>query len=237
MIKNSHPGKFIIFEGIDSSGKSIQTKLLERRLKNEGYKAVKIDFPQYGAKSAGLVEEYLNGKYGAPEEVGPYRASIFYACDRYDASFKIRKWLAEGKIIISDRYIASNIGHQGGKIRDKKERKHFLKWLYNLEYNIFKIPKPDFTFILKISSDVSFKLSHKVVDKKKKKKRAFYLGNKKRDIHEKDISHLKNAFNSYLEISKEFPKEFNVIECIKDKKLLPPQAIHQEIWEQVKKFL
>ena len=141
-------GKFIVFEGIDGSGKATQVKLLKEHLEREGFKVEKIDFPRHGENPAFFVDKYLTGKYGTAEEVGPYRGSIFYALDRYDASFKINDWLKEGKIVLIDRYVASNIGHQGGKITDKEERKKFFRWLYDLEYNIFKIPRPDFTFIL-----------------------------------------------------------------------------------------
>jgi len=238
MIKNSYPGKFIVVEGLDGSGKSTQNNLLAKHLAKDGFKMERIDFPQYGTKSAGLVEEYLNGKYGTSENVGPYRASVFYACDRYDASFKIRKWLKEGEIVVSDRYVASNVGHQGGKIKNKKEWKKFVKWLYDLEYNIFKIPKPNFTFILKTSPEFSLKLANKITDKEKIAKRKAYLGDSKiRDIHEKDRKHLSNALWSYLEASKNFPKEFKVIECIKGGELLPPEIIHQKIWGIIKKIL
>lgn len=238
MRKNPYSGKFIVFEGLDGSGKSTQGNLLVKHLEKEGYEVSKIDFPQYGTKSAGLVEEYLNGKYGSAEEVGPYRASIFYACDRYDASFKIRKWLKEGKIVISDRYLASNIGHQGGKIKNKKERKKYLKWLYNLEYKIFGIPKPDITFILKTSPELARKMAPKITEEEKKKKRKAYLGSSEvRDIHEKDLGHLAAALNSYLEAAKEFPRDFKVIECLKKGKLLPPEIIHQKIWKIVKETL
>ncbi len=139
----SKKGKFFVFEGIDGCGKSTQTKLLAEFFSKNGYKVKKIDFPQHGEKSSGLVDEYLTGKYGESKDVGPYIASIFYACDRYDASFKIKKWLEEGKVVISDRYLVSNIGHQGGKLmKDKKEWKKYVNWLYNLEYGLFKIPKP-----------------------------------------------------------------------------------------------
>ena len=237
MENNNYPGKFIVFEGLDGSGKSTQTKLLVKHFKKEKQKVAFFDFPQYGTKYAGFIEEYLKGKYGSAEIVGPYRASIFYACDRYDASFKIRQWLKQGKILVCDRYSASNIGHQGGKIKNKAQRNKFLKWLYNLEYKIFEIPKPDITFILKTSPKFSRKLSCKITDKEKKKKRKSYLGSKVRDIHERDLDHLKNALKSYLEAAKEFPKDFIIIECIEDEKLLSPEEIHQKVWDIINKKL
>jgi len=237
MIKKTYPGKFIIFEGIDGSGKSTQAKLLINRLRKGGYKTAFIDFPQYGKKSAGLIEEYLTGKYGGSIEVSSYQASIFYACDRYDASFKIREWLNKGKIIVADRYIGSNIGHQGGKIKNKKERKKFLKWLYELEYKIFKIPKPDIAFILKVPPSLAQLLSGEITDKEKKAKKRIYLGKRKRDIHEKDLIHLINTERSYLEVAREFPRDFKVIECNKDGNLLSPKIIHQKVWKIIKEIL
>ncbi len=96
------PGRFIVIDGTDGSGKATQTGLLVDELKLAGYDVAMTDFPQYGTKSAGLIEEYLNGKYG---QVGPQAASVFYAIDRFDASFKIREWLEQGKIVISNRYV------------------------------------------------------------------------------------------------------------------------------------
>ena len=110
----------LVIEGIDGSGKATQTKLLAKKLNEEGCEVETIDFPQWGTKSVCLLENYLNGKYGSSKELGAYIPSIFYACDRFDASFKIRRWLEEGKVVIADRYVASSIGHQGGKIEDKK---------------------------------------------------------------------------------------------------------------------
>jgi dTMP kinase len=175
-------GKLIAIEGIDGSGKATQAKILSDRLKKGGWLAVLADFPQYGKKSAGLIEEYLSGKYGLPGEVTPYQASVFYACDRYDASFKIKKWLNEGRVVIADRYLGSNIGHQGGKIKDKQQRKKFVKWLYELEYGVFKIPKPDISFIIKTDPSIGQAMSWKAGKEKEKKKKAYLK--EKRDIHE-----------------------------------------------------
>jgi len=238
MEEKKYPGKFFVFEGIDGSGKSTQTNLLADKLKKEGYEVEKIDFPQHGERSSALVDDYLNGKYGNAKEVGPYVASIFYACDRYDASFKIRKWLEEGKIVVADRYMVSNMGHQGGKIADKEERKGYFSWLHNLEYDLFKIPKPDYTFILKTAPKLSLELSNKITDEIKIEKRKSYLGDdKKQDIHEKDESHLADTLGSFLHVAEEYPEEFKVIECLNDEKLLAPEIIHQKIWELIKNRL
>ena len=86
-------GKLIVIDGTDGSGKGTQFDLLLKRLQKEQVDVHTKDFPQYGKKSAGAVEEYLNGLYGTSEEVGPYRASILFAVDRYDASFEMKKWL------------------------------------------------------------------------------------------------------------------------------------------------
>lgn len=220
-------GKFIVIDGTDGSGKATQTELLVNELKLSGYEVEMTDFPQYGTKSAGLIEEYLNGKYG---QVGPEAASIFYAIDRFDASFKIREWLRQGKVVISNRYVTANAGHQGGKIADDIDRLKFFKWLDNLEYNIFAIPKPDLNIILHMPAETAQKL----VDKKSAKARE-YAGGKKRDLHEADLKHLQNAEKVYLEISKLFPNT-KLVECVENGQLLTPEQVHNKVWVLVRRI-
>lgn len=217
-----------MLDGTDGSGKGTQFKILEDKLKKEGFEVRTADFPQYGKKSAGLVEEYLLGNYGAAEDVGPYKASIFYACDRFDASFRIRKWIEEGKIVISNRYVTANMGHQGGKIDDPQERKKYFDWLYNLEYEIFKIPKPDLSVILHVPAEIAQKL----VDQKGHRD---YVGGEKRDIHEDDLEHLKKAESVYLELARIFP-DIKLLECARDNKIMPIKEISEILWEEVKKY-
>lgn len=220
---------FIMIDGIDGSGKSVQSELLIERLRKEGRPVEIISFPQYGQKSAGPVEEYLNGLYGTAEEVGPYRASILYAVDRFVAAFKIRKWLDDGKIVIANRYVASNMGHQGGKIKDAEARKKFFAWNDDLEYNIFRIPRPDLNIILHVPAAVAQTL----VDKKGHRE---YLAGAKRDIHEDDLHHLENAEAAYLEIARTFPN-FELVECVENSQLLPIEEIHKKVWEIVRGHL
>ncbi|MDD5490062.1 MAG: thymidylate kinase [Candidatus Moranbacteria bacterium] len=222
-------GLFIVFDGTDGSGKATQTELLVKKLEEEGHKVEKIDFPQYGKKSAALVEEYLRGGYGTAEEVGPYRASIFYACDRYAAGVKIQKWLRDGKIVIANRYVTANMGHQGGKIKKKSERKKYFEWLHNLEYKIFEISKPDINLILHVEAEIAQKLALK-----KRKKR--YLKSNKADIHELDLKHLKNAEKIYIEIAEMMP-DILLIECMKGENLMSKRDVGELVWNKVVKFL
>ena len=93
-------GKLIVIDGSDGSGKATQTALLVERLKKEGKNVEVFDFPQYGNWSAVFVEKYLRGEFGSMKEVNPYTASLFYALDRYAASFKLKKLLEDGYTII-----------------------------------------------------------------------------------------------------------------------------------------
>lgn len=220
-------GKFVVIDGTDGSGKATQTQLLIDTLKTEGYAVEMADFPQYGQKSAGLVEDYLNGKYG---QVSPQAASIFYAVDRFDASFKIKEWLEAGKIVVANRYVTANAGHQGGKIADDIDRMKFFRWLDNLEYGIFNIPKPDLNIILHMPAETAQKL----VDQKSASARE-YVGGKKRDLHEADLNHLQNAEKVYMEIAKLFPNT-KLVECVQGEQLLTKEEVHNKVWALVRRI-
>lgn len=221
-------GKFIVIDGTDGSGKTTQLNLLASKLKDEGYAVAIADFPQYNTKSAGMVEEYLSGKYGGANDVDPYQASIFYAVDRYDASFKIKEWLKEGKIVLANRYVSSNLGHQGGKFDNPLERKLFFNWLYDLEYRLFSVPKPDLSLILHVEANIAQQLATK-------RQREDWTG-KTKDIHENDLNHLKKAEQVYLEIAQTFP-DFKLIKCTNQGKILPPEEINYLIWIYIKRII
>lgn len=223
-----HKSKLIVIEGTDGSGKGTQIKLLMERLLKEGYRAATTAFPQYDKKSSGPIEEYLNGKYGRSDEVSPYVASLFYAIDRFDFAKEITKQLSDGYLVVLDRYVDSNAGHQGGKIKDPIEREKFINWLYDTEYNIFKIPKPGLTIILHMPAQIGQKLVLQ------KQQRLYLEGNKKQDAHEADLEHLKNAERSYLWLAKKFPEDHIVIECAQNGAILAPEAIHAKVWEVLK---
>lgn len=193
-----------------------------------------IDFPRYGTPSCYLVEKYLHGGFGTALEVGPYVASMFYAVDRYDHSFDMKKKLEQGTILVSDRYVSASMGHQAGKIDDLPARDAYLDWLNNLEYDIFKIPRPDITVLLYVDPITNQKLMASRPDKE-------YLKGKKTDIHEADLEHLKKASEAFLYVAKKFG--WVIIDCAPktaekpEGELLSIEEIHEMVWKEVSKVL
>ena len=224
-------GKLIVIDGTDGTGKGTQTELLKKRLKELDYKVFVADFPRYGKKSAGMVEEYLNGNLGTSKEVGAYRASILYATDRYAASFEIKERIEQGYIVLSNRYVSANMGHQAGKIKDLKERDKYLEWLEDLEFNIFGIPKPDLNILLFASPEINQKL----VDEKDAGSRE-YINGKKRDIHEADKQHLQDAFDSFLYVADKY--DWVKIDCLnKEQQMRSRESINKDIFRIIKPVL
>jgi len=215
---------FIVIDWIDWSGKWTQVKLLEIKLKAM-WKTVKVlDYPRYWEKSAFAVEKYLNWEYW--KNVSARQASIFYAIDRFDDSFELKKDYETYDFIISNRYVSASMIHQAGKIKDKKERHEFLDWLYDLEYNIFQIPKPDMTIFLNVSPEMSQKL---VLMKEERK----YLKDwKTMDLHEEDKNHLIDAHKSAMEVVDRFENWYK-IDCEKDWNMRSIEEINKEIISKI----
>ncbi|PKM87489.1 hypothetical protein CVU83_02960 [Candidatus Falkowbacteria bacterium HGW-Falkowbacteria-2] len=221
-------GKFIVIDGTDGSGKTTQLQLLVGKLQAEGYDVQIADFPQYNTKSAGMVEEYLSGKYGGADDVNPYAASLLYATDRFDASFQIREWLKQGKVVVCNRYVSASFAHQGGKIPNALERKLFFNWLSEIEYKIFNIPKPDLYLILHVEAEVAQQMA-------KDRGREDWKG-KTKDIHEDNIDHLKKAEQVYLEIAQTMP-DFRLIKCTRNNEVMSREDIHYLVWLYANRIL
>ena len=221
-------GFFIVIDGTDGNGKATQTKLLAEKLKKSGRDVKTIDFPQYKNNFFGkIVGRYLSGEFGASSEVSPYLASILYAGDRFEEKEVIERWLNEGFIVIADRYASSNQIHQGGKISNSTKRKEFLTWLEELEYKVFKIPRPDIIIYL----DMPIAVSQKLLKNKDSQKKKIYLEGKK-DIHENDLKHLSDAKNSAIELVKK-NNNWARISCAKNGKPLVIEEINKNIMEKI----
>lgn len=220
-------GVFIVIDGTDGSGKGTQAARLRDRLVAAGRDVLLVDFPRYGSPAAHFAERYLRGEYGDLAAVGPYRASIFYALDRFDASPEIRAALGRGAVVVSNRYVSASKGHQMAKIADAAERRRFLAWLNELEYGVLGIPKPDCTILLHVPADVGFELVAR------KDERA-YLQGKVRDIHEEDRAHLRAAEAAYLALlTLDREENWHRIACVPEGRLLSIDEVAALVWEVV----
>lgn len=226
-------GKFIVIDGTDGSGKATQVELLAKALTNEGYKVKVADFPEYEENFFGkFIGHCLSEQYYNWLNVHPKIASVVYAADRFESKEKLEKWLKAGNIVISNRYVSANQIHQGGKIANPKKREVFIKWLDEMEYKVFKIPKPDLTLYLSLPIDIVLELIAKRESSQMKRK---YL-RKHKDVHENDVNFLINSRKSAMWLVNKIPN-FSKIDCAKKKEILSREEIHQMIYKEVKKIL
>ena len=210
-------GKLIAIDGVDSSGKGLQTQLLLEELEHRGMEVRKLRFPVYESDSSTLVKMYLAGEMGGVSDVNGYAASLFFAADRY-ASYKMDwgKQLEDGMNMVCDRYVSSNAIHQAVKV-DRAERDSFLAWVMDLEYEKMGLPKPDLTIFLDMPVDVALSL----MDKR-------YHGDaSKKDIHEADRDYLLSCHDAAVYAAEHFG--WARISCVEDGKLLAPQVIHEKV--------
>lgn len=221
-------GRFFVIEGTDASGKTTQFELLAKKLVDSGYDVATFDFPQYDQDSSYFVREYLSGKYGSSDEVGPYTGSVFYALDRYAAKKHIQQALDEGKIVIANRFTGSNMGHQGTKFSHPEERRGYFIWLDNLEFQMLGIPRPTTSIVLRVDA----KTSKRLLDQ-----RAQQHPDRATDILEADIDHLKKSVLVYDELCALFPKDFTRIDCVRNNELMSIEQIHELLWHTIQQHL
>lgn len=222
-------GKLIIIEsGSDASGKATQTKKLFERLTLEGIDIKKVEYPNYKSDSSALVKMYLNGDFGKnPGDVNPYVSSTFYAVDRY-ASFKT-EWENDynnGKIVLSDRYTTSNMVHQAAKINGP-EKDVYLDWLWNLEFELYKLPVPDCVIFLDMPPEISKELMRERANK--------ITGSDQKDIHESNEEYMINSYNNALYVAEKY--HWKKVKCAENGKIKSIDEIHEDIYRFVKEII
>ncbi len=219
-------GKLIVLEGIDGSGKSTQFKLLTDRLEKEGVSFRKVVFPRYGDSSSALLKSYLAGEFGKnPGDVSAYAASTFFFVDRY-ASFKTDwgEFYNSGGVIICDRYTTSNAIHQGAKI-PREQLGDFLDWLYDFEFRLMELPRPDLVLYLDIDLDTSLSQMRSRQEKT----------NTAGDIHETNADYLAACLAAGNEAADRL--EWVRISCLRDGVMRPVSEIGEDIYKAVKGVL
>ncbi len=144
-------GKFIVFEGIDGAGAETQSKRLFDYFTTHQIPANRISFPDYEGPIAKVIEDFLYKKFDLTPEI----QFLLYATDMVKEKEKIQLWLAEGRMVVADRYFTTNLAYQGANEFPQDIALKFAK--------LFKLPKPDLVFYLSIkpSTSVQRKLKEK----------------------------------------------------------------------------
>lgn len=219
-------GKLIVIEGTDGSGKSTQFRRLTERLAQEGKTFQKLVFPQYAEPSSALIRMYLGGEFGSnPTDVNAYAASAFYAVDRYASYKKVwGEFYEQGGLILSDRYTTSNAVHQASK-EAPENRQAYLKWLYEFEYDLLGLPRPDVTVYL----DVPTAFTEQMLRSREAST------NTQADIHEKDMAYLATCREMGRAAAEYYG--WHIIQCVKDGAMRSIDDIHEEIYSLVQKSL
>ena len=218
--------KLIIMEGLDGSGKSTQTALLEEYFEQQGIAYKKIKLPDYDSPSSTLVRQYLGGEFGKnADDVNAYAAGAFYAVDRF-ASYKL-KWKDDyenGTLILADRYATSNLIYQMEKT-PREEWDGFIEWSADFEYRKIGIPEPDLVIFL----DMPVAISQRLMTSR-------YQGDEgKKDVHEANVAFLEKCRESALYAAEK--QGWTVISCAEGNQPLSIEAIHSRVVATVKKEL
>ena len=222
-------GKLIVIEGTDCSGKETQSKKLIENLEKNNKKVCYFYFQNYESPTGKIVGgSYLGKSYicdGWFKEKAPNVdskvSSLYFAADRKYNINKIIDKLNDGYNVILDRYLYSNIAHQGGKWKTKEERDEMYNWLSKLEFDLLELPKADIKVFLHMPYNAINKLKAGRIEKL--------------DQNEEDKEHLLNAENAYKEIAKKY--NFYTIECTDNKRIKTIEEIQNELYNYIKDLL
>jgi dTMP kinase len=213
-------GKLIVIEGVDGSGKRTQTDLLSRALAARGVACLTVSFPHYDSFFGRMIGRFLNGEFGSLDTVDPHFAALLYAGDRLEARPQLEAALAAGKTILADRYIASNMAHQGSRVAPD-QRGEFLAWLRRLEYEIYGLPAESLVVYLRVLPAQA--------QRQVERKAARAYTTQKHDLLESNLAHLEQASRVYDELAGE--PNWVTIECFDaaSQAMRPPEEIHRDV--------
>lgn len=206
-------GKFITFEGIDGSGKSTQMRILAKELADTGLKVVTTHEPGGTPLGRALREAFLETK----ETVEPIAELLSFAADRAQhVEHLIKPALAEGKVVISDRYADATFAYQGaGRGFDEKK----VNQVIDLATGGLK---PDLTLFFDITVEEALA---RMADRDENH-------TKKNRMDEETAEFYTRVRDAYLNIAKLEPQRFRIIDAMGSM-----TEIHTQVLGIVKEFL
>lgn len=144
-LQNKHPGKFIVLEGIDGSGKTTQSPLVAKALEDKGYKVFQTKEPTHGSIGK-FIYQILRGEVKVP----PTAMQYLFVADRAAHAEEIENYLKKGYIVLADRYFWSSVAYG---IVDMKVVGDYYLAAYSILSFYYKFIVPDITFFLDIEPE------------------------------------------------------------------------------------
>ena len=182
--------------------------MLRQLFADRGVESEYVHFPRFDSPVYGqLIARFLRGEFGGVQEVDPYLVALIFAGDRADAAPQIRQWLAEGKAVVLDRYVYSNVGFQCAKLPAGEERDRLADWIVNLEFGHNALPRPDLSLFL----DVPFAFTERKLSEVREGDDRDYLQGGQ-DIHEASLQLQQDVRSVYLASAAKDPS-LRVVDC------------------------
>lgn len=161
-------GKFITIEGVDMAGKSTHLEKLVTKLALDDYKVKVMHFPNYESETGKIIKSYLDGK----TKIDAKYIQMLYVIDQAFVSNKIKQYLKDDYIVLSDRYDLSTCVYYSSLTKNDKN----FNFIFN-ELQGYDFLRPDATICL-------------YLDENNKARR------KNLDLYENDTN-LMNTVNNY----------------------------------------
>lgn len=217
-------GRLIVVEGAcDGIGKTTQFEMLCNHFQNDGKEIAHHHFPTYGTYHGAGAEKYLSGEFGNPSELSPYFVNSLYANDRAITWYtKLKNLYNQGKIILLDRYTTSSIIYQSALIEDLEQKKKFIDYVIDFEYNKIGIQEPDNIIFLYAPFDL-------VTEIRNARKENDGVIN---DVHERNLNFMKKVYDNALFVADYL--SWDKIKCNNGDKMRGIDDIHEEIYCLVK---
>ncbi len=218
----------VAIEGIDGAGKGTQAQRLAAALGRSGLRVRLLSFPRYGETAFGRqVGEFLNGRFGALDQVHPLLVSLLFAGDRFESKPLLEEAVATHDVVILDRYVASNVAHQAAKV-EGDERRELRAWIEQLEFGLYRLPRPELVILLDLPAHEAQQLIAR--------KASRTYTDKSADLQEADGNYLECVRQVYLQLAADDPA-WQTIGCCCDGQLRTVDDIGAEIEATVRAIL
>ncbi|KAB8153503.1 dTMP kinase [Kordia sp. TARA_039_SRF] len=201
---------FIAIEGIDGSGKSTQAKNIAKRLEAEGHK-VYLTFEPTDMRIGKMIRSILGGKEKADEKV----IAALFAADRLDHILHetegILKKLAEGYIVITDRYYFSSYAYHGAHLD--------MDWVIASNQMAANILKPTVNIFVDVSPEVAMQRIN--------------ANRETVEIYE-TLDNLKAVQSQYVRAFEKLQQEEHIVKVNGDE---TPENVTEALWDVIQKEL